>query len=328
MNHGNISIFVPHLGCPHRCSFCDQNTITKQDDTPSYEEISSAIEAAKSKCNYSAYDTQLAFFGGSFTAIEQNIMLNLLDIGYSFVKNGDIKSIRISTRPDYINEETLTILKTHGVESIELGAQSMDDEVLRLNNRGHNSRDVFKASKMIKNYGFELGLQMMTGLLGDNEEKSIYTAKKIAECDPDTVRIYPTLCLKNTRLGYLYQKGEYAPQSLQDAIKLCTRLLEFFNNKNINVIRLGLHDVKKDRLLSGPWHPAFSELCYNELYYNKILSQLKRAGSYIIYVNDHCISKATGQKRSNITKLSNQGYTCKIIGDASLCEGEIRVINV
>ena len=178
MKKGNISIFVPHNGCPQQCSFCNQKTITGQAYQPTAKDVDEAVQKALRK---KGYEFEIAFFGGSFTAIDRAYMTELLDAAEPYVKSGAVKGIRISTRPDYIDDEILTLLKAKGVTAIELGAQSMDDEVLSANMRGHTAEDVVNASTLIKSYGFELGLQMMTGLYLDTDEKDIETARKIIE---------------------------------------------------------------------------------------------------------------------------------------------------
>ncbi|MBQ3903792.1 MAG: radical SAM protein, partial [Eubacterium sp.] len=208
MKKGNISIFVPHNGCPQQCSFCNQKTITGQAYQPTAKDVDEAVQKALRK---KGYKFEIAFFGGSFTAIDRAYMTELLDAAEPYVKSGAVSGIRISTRPDYIDDEILTLLKSKGVTAIELGAQSMDDEVLSANLRGHTAADVVNASKLIKSYGFELGLQMMTGLYLDTDEKDIETARKIIELKPETVRIYPTVVLKGTYLEELYDGKAYRP---------------------------------------------------------------------------------------------------------------------
>ena len=205
--HANISIFVPHIGCPNKCSFCNQRYITGVFKAPHPEDVIDAVERAKKSPNFAPENTQIAFFGGSFTAINRNYMLSLLDVAAEFVEKGEVSGIRISTRPDCINEEILDVLKHYGVTSIELGCQSMSDEVLKLNNRGHTAEDVLKSAKLIKAYGFEFGVQMMTGLYGDTKQKSIETAEKLIALSPDTARIYPTVVLEGTELERLYRLG-------------------------------------------------------------------------------------------------------------------------
>lgn len=318
MSHANISIFVPHLGCPNRCSFCDQNIITGTVKLPSSEDVENAVNTAKSSVRYNPKTTELAFFGGSFTAIDREYMLELLAVASQFVKSCDICGIRISTRPDCINTEILEILKEFNVSAIELGAQSMCDEVLTLNNRGHNSCDVKKASELIKSYGFSLGLQMMTGLYRSTYEIDKFTAEEIIKLKPDTVRIYPTITLSGTYLESLAKSGEYIPPTLEDTVQLCAELLDLFELHNIKVIRTGLHTIEQERYVTGPWHPAFRELCDSKRYYNKIIKLLPQKGEYILHVNPKEISKVTGNKKANILNLEELGYKVNVKGDDSL----------
>lgn len=322
-SHANISIFVPHIGCPNRCSFCNQRYITGAHKAPSPSDVSDAVINARSAKNYSPENTEIAFFGGSFTAINRNYMLELLKTASWFVENGIVKGIRISTRPDAIDDETLKLLKSYNVTAIELGAQSMRDRVLKMNNRGHTSDDVVRASALIKKYGFSLGLQMMTGLYKDSDTAAISTAKQIIKIKPDTVRIYPTIVLKDTYLAALYSDNRYEPQTLEGAVNLAAELLSMFNKAGIKVIRLGLHSIEEDSYVAGPWHPAFSELCLSALYLRIAKEQLKQKGKYILYVSPKAVSQMTGQKKSNIIALKNEGYLCKVKPDENLREYEI-----
>lgn len=310
--HSNISIFVPHIGCPNKCSFCNQRYITGVCKAPRAKDVTDAVEIAKSSPKYNPETTEIAFFGGSFTAINRNYMTDLLDTAYEFVKNGDVKGIRVSTRPDAVDDEILGILKQRGVTAIELGAQSLVSRVLKMNNRGHTAQDVVNASKLIREHGFELGLQMMTGLYCDSDEGAIKTAKKVIEIKPDTVRIYPTIVLKDTDLGALYDDNRYKPQTLGEAVELASKLYEMFTEAGIRVIRLGLHSIEEKAYLAGPWHPAFSELCQSQIMLNKALKLLNEKGRYIIYVGKSDVSKMIGQKRSNILHLESQGFYCKV----------------
>ena len=217
MSHSNIALFVAHLGCPNMCSFCNQHSITNHASTPTALDVKNAVNTAMGSKNYDKSNGEIAFFGGSFTAIDREYMLELLTAAKSEIDLKNAKGIRISTRPDCIDNEILTLLKEYGVTAIELGAQSMNDEVLLKNRRGHTAQDVITASQLIKDFGFQLGLQMMTGLYGDNDEKSIETAKKIISLNPDTIRIYPTVVFKNTHLDKLCASGEYIPQTLENA---------------------------------------------------------------------------------------------------------------
>ena len=318
MSHANISIFVAHLGCPHLCSFCDQFNISGSASIPNSKSIEEAVILAESTKNFCAAETELAFFGGSFTAIDKEYMLELLEAAYQFVKQGRIKGIRISTRPDCIDEAVLNILKAYGVTAIELGAQSMCDDVLLANNRGHNAECVVQSSKMIKDFCFELGLQMMTGLYKSTQKMDIFTAQEIIKLKPDTVRIYPTITLKGTMLEKLYLSGSYVPPTLDQTVDLCVELLTMFKNENINVIRTGLHSIDTKRYVAGPWHPSFKELCDSRIYLNKLISCLSDKGEYNVFVNPKEISKVLGNKKSNIEKLNKLGYKCHIKADSKV----------
>ena len=321
--HANISVFVPHLGCPNMCSFCNQRYIARTEEIPTEATVINAVNIAMCSKNYSAENTEIAFFGGSFTAIDKDYMLRLLGAAYPFVRDKKVAGIRISTRPDAIDEEILNILKNYGVTSIELGAQSMCDAVLQMNNRGHTVTDVINASKLIKEHGFSLGLQMMTGLYGSDDDKDIYTANEIVALKPDTVRIYPTIVLENTHLAVLYKNGEYLPQTLENAVRLASQLIEIFENNGIKVIRTGLHTIDTDKYIAGPWHPSFKELCCSEMFYKKAVDLLKEVGDYCIYVHPSNISKMIGQKRSNIEKLSKLGFNCTVKSNDTLGEYDL-----
>lgn len=325
MSHANISVFVPHLGCPNRCSFCDQVTISGAEKQPSKEDIDNAVNIAMQSSKYDAHNTELAFFGGSFTAINRDYMSELLKAAYSHVELGHFSGIRISTRPDCIDRKVLNILKQYGCTAIELGAQSMCDDVLLANNRGHNADAVRKASALIKENGFELGLQMMTGLYKSTAQKDILTATEIIKLKPHTVRIYPSITLKNTRLATLFQLGEYTPPSLEETVKLCAKLKVMFEQSNIKIIRMGLHTIDEDNYIAGPWHPAFSELCDSRIFYGKIVDKLTVKGEYRLFVNPKDISKALGNRRSNIEKLNSLGYKCTVVADEGVTPSEIRV---
>lgn len=282
----------------------------------------SAVETALKK---KGFDYEIAFFGGSFTAIDRDYMVSLLSAANEYVKSGRVKGIRISTRPDCIDKEVLDILKAYGVSSIELGAQSMDDEVLSANLRGHSREDVKNASKLIKSYGFELGLQMMTGLYKDTDEKALETAKRLIDLKPETVRIYPTVVLKGTYLSELYEKEIYKPQTVDDAAALCTKLVPMFERAGIKVIRLGLHasdDIKKN-MVAGAYHDSFGEIVKSRFMLNKILAY--PPGNYEVYVNPRSVSKLKGQQKRNIYFLIEEGYNIKITQSEKIAVDEIKI---
>lgn len=327
MKHINVALFVPHLGCPNTCIFCNQKTISGKCEELKVQEIISSVETAK-KTPHSIHNSEIAFFGGSFTAIEREKMLSYLETASVYIGE-DFGGIRISTRPDAINEEILSILKKYGVTSIELGAQSMCDQVLTLNERGHSADDTRKAVRLIKEHGFSLGLQMMTGLYGSTREKDIYTARQFVELKPDTVRIYPTVVLEGTKLAEYYKNGMYAPETLEESVEMCSFLLELFHKNSIKVIRLGLHSGGnvEEGFIAGVFHPAFGELCEAAIYRNVALRQLneKPKGNYTISVNPREISKMTGQKKSNIEFFREKGYFLKIKSDEKLTKYQIKI---
>lgn len=327
MKHSNISIFIPHIGCPHRCSFCDQRIISGAQHAPSGDEVREICKKALGEVK-SPENTEIAFFGGSFTAISRAYMTELLEAAHEFIGEGKFSGIRISTRPDCIDREILDILKKYGVTAIELGAQSMSDAVLLANERGHTSEDVYKASDLIRSYGFELGLQMMIGLYGSTVDDELQTMEKIIGICPDTVRIYPVVILKNTILGELYQSGEYKPFDFEKVLYMSSASLEKFEKLGIRVIKCGLHAsefVEKD-MIGGFYHPAFRELCENEIYRRKMECKIDNdKKSCVFAVDPSCISKAVGQRKSNILYFKENGIEVKIIADENVAKYEVEL---
>lgn len=327
-----IPIFVPHLGCPNDCVFCNQRKITgiRNFDV---EEVKPTIEKFIESFKNSENEREIAFYGGSFTAIEEDLQKRLLKIAKGYKEKGLIKRIRISTRPDCISEEILDYLKEYSVDIIELGVQSMDDEVLKKSKRGHESFCVYESSKLIRDYGFILGHQQMVGLPGDTKQKSLETAKKIISIKPDIVRIYPTLVIKNTELEEMYLNGNYESLNLEKAVDIVSDLILMYEDNNINVIRVGLQSTEnlqegKD-LVSGPHHDAFRELCESYNFY-RILNECKEKlhGDIKIYAPKKIISQISGQRAQN-KKIILKEFSLKslkLIGDDSLI-GEIIIEN-
>ena len=286
------------------------------------------VEAAVDSLKENTIHAEIAFFGGSFTAIDRGYMISLLEAAAPYI--GRFKGIRISTRPDAIDDEVLALLKQYRVTAIELGAQSMSDAVLRLNERGHTADDVRNAAKLIKAYGFELGLQMMTGLFGSSDELDRYTAREFVKLNPDTVRIYPTIVMKGTRLGEWYQAGLYEPQDLNSAVELCAGLMQVFMRHGVKVIRVGLHasETLEREMLAGPYHPAFRELCESRILRGRLTQLLKDKpeGLYRAAVNPRSRSKLAGQKKTTILALHERGITLDITEDESLDPLEVVLI--
>lgn len=254
-------------------------------------------------------------------------MIELLEATREYVKN--FIGIRISTRPDCIDEKILEVLKKYNVTAIELGAQSMDDEVLKLNERGHCASDVKKAGELIKSYGFSLGLQMMTGLYGSDFYKDIYTADEFIKIRPDTVRIYPTITMKDTELANLYIQKKYIPYSLEESVNLCAKLILKFEQEKIKIIRLGLHYSESliTNSYGNNYHPAFKELCENKIFADKLVELLKNTDckNFDVFVNPKSVSKLMGQKRKNIAMFEKDGYNLKVKNDSNLGKYEIYI---
>lgn len=301
-----IPIFIPFLGCPHDCAFCNQVKITNYKDRINEENTIKQIE------NYLSYFPEndnlkeIAFFGGSFTGLEESVMKAYLGIALDYKKKGIIDRIRLSTRPDYINNSILDILKQYQVDIIELGIQSLDDEILKANERGHTSLDSVKASNLIKEYGFTLGHQIMPGLFKDSYEKSIKTAIESINIGPDLVRIYPTLVIKDTKLEKLFKKGLYKPLTLKEAVKISAQIYMLYYYKNINVIRIGLQPTEninlKADVVSGPFHPALRQLVesfINKIYLENLILENNLKGELIIHSPAREISIISGNKAEN-----------------------------
>lgn len=330
MAHSNIAIFVPHRGCPHRCSFCNQHIISGTAAPTAPEDVTricrDALPSVKERS-----DAEIAFFGGSFTAIDRAEMLALLDAAQPFLGRDGFGGIRISTRPDCIDEAVLSLLKTRGVTAIELGAQSMNDRVLALNDRGHTAQDVIRASEMIRTYEFSLGLQMMVGLYGASVQDDLNTAQALIRLHPDTVRIYPTVVLRGTRLAELYESGAYPLMPLEDAAQVCAQLLEQFEADGIRVIRCGLHaeDGIAQEMIAGLYHPAFRELC-DTLRYRSLLEhaleQQPHCTAATVLVHPSCVGKAAGHKKSNLQYFAARGITLRIRPQADVARFACKLV--
>lgn len=268
-----------------------------------------------------ANNKEIAFFGGSFTAIDRDYMISLLEAAKPYTKI--FSGVRISTRPDCIDREVLDILKSYNVTSIELGAQSMNDKVLYANERGHCCDDVINSSRLIKEYGFSLGLQMMTGLYKSTYDCDVSTAEQFISLKPDTVRIYPTVIMKDTKLAQLYQSGEFVPYSLENSIDLCSKLILMFENADIKIIRLGLHysDSLTENSVCDNYHPAFKELCENRIFYNLFIEKtggIDKSEQFSVYINQKSLSKFYGQKKSNYNMFLKMGYKFETYFDNTL----------
>ncbi len=336
--HYIIPIFIPHKGCPFDCVFCNQRKITGLENEPSGKLIGQQIrEVYKTIPDSETNQVEIAFFGGSFTGIDIKKQEEFLLEAYRWKSKGLVKDIRISTRPDYINSRIMEVLLKYGVTIVELGVQSMDKGVLDRSGRGHTEEDVIKASKIIKKYDLKMGLQMMLGLPSDSKEKALITTEKLIECEPDFVRIYPTLVIKDTNLEEQYLKGEYKPLSLEDAIDITKAVLVQFAQHRIPVIRVGLQTteelVSKGAVVAGPFHPAFRQLVESEimkdfLEFVFVKNNLRNRKEIItLQANSLLISTIVGHKRSNIKffKTNLNIKRIKILQNNSIQNNRVKI---
>ncbi len=264
---------MPEMACPFRCIYCDQTRITGKEHLPDEESITRLIEDHLESFPQIESHIEIAFFGGNFTGLDRDVQSHYLDIAARYVAMGKVHSIRLSTRPDYITTEKLELLARYPVGTIELGAQSLDDEVLDQCGRGHTAEDVAQAALLVRQYGFRLGLQMMVGLPGDSFQKAMETARSIISLGADESRIYPCLVIKGTRLETLFRQNRYNPLSLEEAIKISTVLWLLFEQAGVKVIRLGLHPSESllgDGLVAGPFHPAFKTMVMSEVWHRQL----------------------------------------------------------
>jgi histone acetyltransferase (RNA polymerase elongator complex component) len=281
---------MPEIACPQKCTFCDQRQISGQSVFPDNNEIIQKIESHLASYTRSDREVEIAFFGGTFTGLPLKRQENYLSIASKYLINGLIHGIRISTRPDYIDTENLQLLKHFGVTTIELGAQSLDDEVLIRCERGHTVMQVEKAATLIKQYGFNLGLQMMIGLPDDSFEKSIATAKKIILLGAKETRIYPCLVIKNTILAQEFETGIFKPLDLENAVSLSAELWLLFEKAGVKVIRLGLHrseELNEGAMIAGPYHISFKELVMSHIWKNVFLTGIADLHSESIHIQVH-----------------------------------------
>lgn len=329
-----VPVFVPHLGCPNDCVFCNQRRISGHISPADAETVKNAIEQAAA-LTPPGTKRQLAFYGGSFTAIPAAQQIELFEAAAPYLADGTISSIRLSTRPDAIDGAVLARLKKYGVTVVELGAQSMCDEVLRLSGRGHTAGDVEEASRLVKAAGFGLILQMMTGLPGDTDARSLETARRIIALKPDGVRVYPTVIVRDTALYDLWKAGRYAEHTVEDAVRVCARIAEEFDKADIPIIRMGLNpteDLSGGDAAGGAYHPALGELVRSRMMLNKaleLLGAVPEGGSIVLGVNKSDVSKMTGQHRCNISALKTQlGLKTVKIREANVKSGEITIISL
>lgn len=334
-----IPIFIPNHGCPNQCIYCDQNISTGQTSLPTSPEILNIIDnhlnsiALHSK---SFSYVQVAFYGGTFTGLPLSTQENYLKIITRYLKNKKVDSVRLSTRPDYIDQENINLLRSFSVKTIELGVQSMEDEVLKLSQRGYIAERVEKSSALIKKNGLELGIQLMPGLPGDTEDTIMNTSYHMRKIKPDFLRIYPAVVIKGTLLEKLYLKGEYKPLTLQQGINICKKMLLFFQSIPIPVIRMGIQPtetiLKQGTIVAGPFHPSFSQLVLSNIFYDRLHSFLKqkinsKSSLLTFFTHTSELSTFIGNKKDNIKKLKKDfpDFDIQFQADTRVKQGSFHV---
>jgi histone acetyltransferase (RNA polymerase elongator complex component) len=322
MKHYNIPVFISHFGCPNSCVFCNQKKITGIETDVSADELETIIEDYL-KTLPKESKKEVAFFGGTFTGISIELQKSYLEVVKKYIIQGVIDGIRLSTRPDYISIEILSMLKEYGVTTIELGVQSLDSKVLELSGRGYSPDKVFEAVRMIKDSGINLGIQLMPGLPGSSNENDFISAKKVVGMKPDMVRIYPTLVINKTHMEKMYYDGTYSPMTLKEAVERVVPIYALFEKSDINIIRVGLQpsdDLREEGVIvAGPFHPAFRELIEGDIYYSFLSKKIDKDGKIEIYANEKNISRIIGIKGINKTKLG-AGFKISINNELSLKE--------
>ncbi|MBM7623553.1 elongator complex protein 3 [Sporohalobacter salinus] len=330
--HYIIPVFVPHQGCPHDCVFCNQREITGFQEEMTPKKVERIIEEYISTMDRKNSKIEIAFYGGSFTGLEIKDQTRLLEVAYRYCQKGLVDNLRLSTRPDYIDREILTNLTKYNVQVIELGVQSLVNKVLQASCRGHTAEDVVKSSQLIKEFGFDLGIQLMPGLPESTEDSMIYSVQKAVGLVPDLVRIYPTLIIGGTQLAELYYQGDFKPLTLMEAVEICKQELKLFRTYGIPVIRIGLQPssgVNKEAVIAGPFHSAFRQLVESSLALERIKTYLGdnvNEDQLTFKVNSKFNSVLRGQKNNNLKVLKEEyGIETKVEIDDSLTNREILI---
>ncbi len=331
-----VPIFIPNQGCPHRCIFCEQEKITSQAGYPvNREHVEKVLyQAIQSKYFDPEREPEVAFYGGTFTNLPLGRIKELLRAVAPFISRGFFRSIRVSTRPDALGKEHLKAMKDLGVRTIELGAQSMDEEVLVLSQRGHTAEDTIGAVHMLRAEGFRVGVQLMPGLPGDSQKKIRSTITKIIGLRPDMVRLYPALVIKGTKLAQWYEEGRYRPMALDEAVKICIESCMRLETENITVIRIGLMSspslLENGQIVAGPWHTAFGFLVRSGIHYKGIETELPRPGEALkikIYAPKREIPLLRGYKNQGLARIearTGARVTCVEIDD-SIPSGRVKI---
>lgn len=332
--HYTIPIFTPDIACKGNCIFCDQKNITSQYYQPTTADVQGTIIRHLQSIPQENAHIEVGFFGGSFTGLSIDKQEEYLQLVQPYIAEGKIHSIRLSTRPDMIDDDILRMLKQYHVETIELGAQSFDKEVLLKSERGHSIEDTYNASEKIKTAAINLGLQMMIGLPGDTIEKSIHTAKTIVNLGATNTRIYPLLVIKNTPLEQMYKKGEYKVLSIDTTVDYLSKIIPVFEKAHVHILRVGLHQSEGlnsgDTLIAGPYHPSIKELAISKIW-KELLQPLLQTDTYkekiMIEVPPREINYAIGYHASNKKMLLEKYKQITFVTNNKLIQRNYHVNN-
>ena len=329
-----IPIFIPHQGCPHRCVFCNQHRTARMvKGLPSAAELQEEVRIwLDGRRRRGSSEVQVAFYGGSFTALPLEVQEGLLGALKPFLEDGEVDSLRLSTRPDAVDEEVVELLRSSGVRTVELGVQSMDPEVLRLSSRGYGPEVVPEALKLLKEGGFEVGVQLMLGLPGDTPERFLRTVEETVKLKPHFVRLYPTLVIKGTALEAWFHRGFYRPLDLEEAVELAAEAVKALEGVGIEVVRMGLQPTEELQraLVAGPYHPAFGQLVRSRLLYERARSLLEGKGlrKALFEVAPEDLSDFYGQHRENWRRLKEEFELeeLSVLPEHGLGRGELRLV--
>ena len=329
--HVSIPIFLPQYGCVNSCVFCNQNTITGKTQNPSVEEIKQTIETWLTSIDKNSTYVEIAFFGGNFLGLSEKNQIEYLSIAQKYIDSQKVDSIRFSTRPDTVSEKSLSVLTPFSVKNIEIGVQSMDDEVLAKAGRGHTAQDSVNAALLINDKGYRLGMQMMVGLPGDDDEKSLNTAREIVNCGAVQTRIYPVLVLKNTELANLFLSQKYQALSIEQAIQRCAPIVSVFEDNNVKILKMGLHPseayASDKELLAGPYHPSFYQLVLSKIWKDKILQNIDSQSYNDITVEVHPqnINYAIGYQSENRNYLKLLYKNIRFLSNDSISIKKVKI---
>lgn len=307
-NHCTIPIFIPEMACPCRCVYCNQFVISGQQQMPTDGEIVAVVEQHLATQKGNA-EVEIGFFGGTFTGLAKEEQLRLLSLVQPYLENSQVSRLRCSTRPDRIERDWVKELKKRGMATIELGVQSMSDEVLKASGRGYTHEVVETAARTIVESGVDLGMQMMIGLPEDTPQRSMETAEAIVALGAKNTRIYPTLVIDNTVLAKRWRNGTYHALTLEEAIGWTKPILRKMEESGLEVLRVGLHPtegfINGEDYLAGPFHVAFRLMVQSAIWGDQF-EQLQGGEEVTIKVAPQMLNAAAGYQGVNRKRLEQR----------------------